>query len=104
MTELKCDFKTYKYLENRYDLGFDTDFQYMEYIEESLINGQKQQAMNLFHLMDNKRREMFIEYCNDLALLRMVLEAYIREEPAPMKVIHHNENDGVMYNLVLNDQ
>lgn len=55
--------KTASALAKEYD--FENDFEYFEYIEDSFINGQRQQARNLYKVLDTDGRKDFYNYAKE---------------------------------------
>jgi hypothetical protein len=55
--------KSAKVLAKDYD--FTTDIEFFDYIEDSLINGQRKQMMELFMMMDTTSRKNFYNYAKE---------------------------------------
>jgi len=67
MIENECDMltesKSAKDLAKDHD--FTTDIEFFDYIEESLINGQRKQMNDLFKMMDKDSRKAFFDYAEE---------------------------------------
>ena len=65
MKTLKLDIREFKLIESLISYEFKTIFEYFNYIDESYLNGQKKQVIELYNELTPNFKIMYIDICSE---------------------------------------